>query len=61
MVSLDYYGKGKNEKFTAISRECNSEKSETTKKFHGKYVHITSLDEKDEVNVSAITPSEQSR
>lgn len=50
-VSLAYDGKGKSEKVTSISWERNDDKTKTAKKFHGKYVLITSLDEKEEVNV----------
>lgn len=35
----------------SISWKKNGEQVDTVKKFHGKYVLITSLDEKEEVNV----------
>ena len=50
-VDLTYEGQGKEEKVVSISWKKNGEKVDTVKKFHGKYVLITSLDEKEEVNV----------
>lgn len=50
-VTFIYEGKGKNEIATAIKWERNIEKSDEVQKFHGKYVLITSLDEKKEVNI----------
>ncbi|MFA6728228.1 MAG: IS1634 family transposase [Prevotella sp.] len=50
-ITLAYEGKGKNETATSIKWSRNTEKSGETQKFHGKYVLITSLEEKDELNV----------
>lgn len=50
-VDLTYEGQGKEEKVVSISWKKNGEQVDTIKKFHGKYVLITSLDEKEEVNV----------
>ena len=50
-IDLTYEGEGKDEKVVSISWKKNGEQVDTAKKFHGKYVLITSLDEKEETNV----------
>lgn len=50
-ISIEYEGKGKNEKAVGMSWTGNQLRENRSRKFHGKYVLITSLDEKDEVNV----------
>lgn len=50
-VSLTYEGAGKQEKATAMTWKRNDVKDGTARKFHGKYVLLTSLDEKEEANV----------
>jgi len=50
-VTIEYEGKGKDEKAIAMTWKRKDEKVEDVKKFHGKYVLLTSLDGNDEVNV----------
>lgn len=50
-VSFTYEGKGKKEKAVAMTWQRNDGKTAEVKKFHGKYVLITSLDEKNELNI----------
>ena len=50
-IDLTYEGEGKDEKVVSISWKKNGGLVDTAKKFHGKYVLITSLDEKEEINV----------
>ena len=51
VIDLTYGGEGKDEKVVSISWKKNGGQVDTIKKFHGKYVLITSLDENEEVNV----------
>lgn len=51
VVTLTYEGKGKNEVATSMVWERKEEKDACVKKFHGKYVLLTSLDEKQELNI----------
>ena len=48
---LNYEKKGKDEIVTSFEWQLNTEKSEEIRKFHGKYVLITSLDESKELNI----------
>ena len=50
-IEFTYEGKGKKEIATAMSWKRNGGKTGEVKKFHGKYVLLTSLDEGDEVNI----------
>lgn len=50
-VTFTYEGRGKSEKAVSMTWEKNTGKQDEARKGHGKYVLITSLDEKDEVNV----------
>lgn len=50
-VTIEYDGKGKDEKAIAMTWKRKDEKTEEVKKLHGKYVLLTSLDENDEANV----------
>ena len=50
-VTFTYEGKGKKEKAVAMEWKRKEESIAERKKFHGKYVLLTSLDENDEVNV----------
>ena len=50
-VELTYGGTGRKETATAMTWKRNDEKTGEVKKFHGKYVLLTSLDESDEVNI----------
>ena len=50
-VTFTYEGKGKKEKAVAMEWKRKEESIAGRKKFHGKYVLLTSLDENDEVNV----------
>ena len=50
-VTFTYEGKGKKEKAVAMEWKRKEEYVAERKKFHGKYVLLTSLDENDEVNV----------
>lgn len=50
-VTLTYEGTGKNEIATSITWECRENKAAQTRKFHGKYVLLTSLDESQELNI----------
>lgn len=51
VVTLTYEGKGKDEVATSMVWERKEEKDACAKKFHGKYVLLTSLDEKQELNI----------
>ena len=50
-VTFSYEGKGKKEKAVAMEWKRKQESIAERKKFHGKYVLLTSLDGNDEVNV----------
>ena len=50
-VTFTYEGKGKKEKAVSMDWKRKDESVAEKKKFHGKYVLLTSLDENDEVNV----------
>ena len=50
-VTFTYEGKGKKEKAVSMEWKRKDEYIAEKKKFHGKYVLLTSLDENDEVNV----------
>ena len=50
-VTFTYEGKGKKEKAVSMEWKRKDEYIAERKKFHGKYVLLTSLDEKDELNV----------
>ena len=50
-VELRYEGSGQNEIAVSMTWKRNDEKSGEVRKFHGKYVLLTSLDETDEVNI----------
>ena len=50
-VTFIYEGKGKKEKAVSMEWKRRPESIAERKKFHGKYVLLTSLDENDEVNV----------
>ena len=50
-VTFTYEGKGKKEKAVSMDWKRRQESIAEKKKFHGKYVLLTSLDENDEVNV----------
>ena len=50
-VTFTYEGKGKKEKAVAMEWRRREESIAERKKFHGKYVLLTSLDENDELNV----------
>ena len=50
-VTFTYEGKGQKEKAVAMEWKRKEESIAGRKKFHGKYVLLTSLDENDEVNV----------
>ena len=50
-VEFTYEGTGKKETATAMTWKRNDGKTGEVKKFHGKYVLLTSLDESDEVNI----------
>ena len=50
-VTFTYEGKGKGEKAVAMEWKRKEEYVAERKKFHGKYVLLTSLDENDELNV----------
>ena len=49
-VTFTYEGKGKKEKAVAMEWKRKDESIAERKKFHGKYVLLTSLDESDELN-----------
>jgi len=50
-VTFTYEGKGKKEKAVSMDWKRRQESIAEKKKFHGKYVLLTSLDENDELNV----------
>nr|WP_302688032.1 hypothetical protein [uncultured Prevotella sp.] len=50
-MTLTYEGTGKNKIATSMTRECRENKAALTRKFHGKYVLLTSLDESQELNI----------
>ena len=50
-VTFTYEGKGKKEKAVSMEWKRRQESIAEKKKFHGKYVLLTSLDENDELNV----------
>ena len=50
-VTFTYEGKGKREKAVSMEWKRRQESIAEKKKFHGKYVLLTSLDENDELNV----------
>ena len=50
-VEFTYEGKGTKEIAAAMTWKRNDEKTGEVRKFHGKYVLLTSLDENDEVNI----------
>ena len=50
-VIFTYEGTGKNEVATSMTWECRENKDAQTRKFHGKYVLLTSLDESQELNI----------
>ena len=50
-VTFTYEGKGKKEKAVSMQWKRKQESIAEKKKFHGKYVLLTSLDENDELNV----------
>ena len=50
-VTFTYEGTGKNEVATSMTWECREDKTVQTRKFHGKYVLLTSLDESRELNI----------
>ena len=50
-VTFTYEGTGKNEIATSMTWECRENKATQTRKFHGKYVLLTSLDESQELNI----------
>lgn len=50
-VAFTYEGTGKKEVATDMVWECREDKADLTRKFHGKYVLLTSLDEIQELNI----------
>ena len=50
-ITFTYEGKGKKEKAVAMEWSRKDDRTGQRQKFHGKYVLLTSLDEKDELNV----------
>ena len=50
-VTFTYEGTGKNEVATSMTWECREDKAAQRRKFHGKYVLLTSLDESQELNI----------
>ena len=50
-VTFTYEGTGKNEVATSMTWECREDKVAQRRKFHGKYVLLTSLDESQELNI----------
>ena len=50
-VTFTYEGIGKNEVATSMTWECREDKAAQRRKFHGKYVLLTSLDESQELNI----------
>lgn len=50
-VTFTYEGTGKNEVATSMTWECREDKAAQRRKFHGKYVLLTSLDESKELNI----------
>ena len=50
-VTLTYDGEGRKEIVSSMEWTRNDEKTSEIKKFHGKYVLLTSLDENEEVNI----------
>ncbi len=50
-VDFTYEGTGKTEKAVGMTWKRNDETTDSVRKFHGKYVLLTSLDENDEVNI----------
>ena len=50
-VIFTYEGTGKNEVATSMTWECREDKAAQRRKFHGKYVLLTSLDESQELNI----------
>lgn len=50
-VNFTYEGAGKDEVATSMTWECRKDKAAQRKKFHGKYVLLTSLDETQELNI----------
>jgi len=50
-VTFTYEGTGKDEVATSMTWECREDKTLQTRKFHGKYVLLTSLDESRELNI----------
>lgn len=50
-VTFTYEGTGKNEVATSMTWECREDKAAQRRKFHGKYVLLTSLDESQKLNI----------
>ena len=50
-VTFTYEGTGKNEVATSMTWVCREDKAAQRRKFHGKYVLLTSLDESQELNI----------
>lgn len=50
-VTFTYEGTGKNEVATSMTWECREDKAAQRRKFHGKYVLLTSLDESKKLNI----------
>lgn len=48
-VTFTYEGTGKNEIATSMTWECREDKAAQRRKFHGKYILLTSLDESQEM------------
>ena len=49
--TFTYEGTGKNEVATSMTWECREDKAAQRRKFYGKYVLLTSLDESQELNI----------
>lgn len=50
-ITFTYEGKGKKEKAVAMEWSHKGDKTDQRQRFHGKYVLLTSLDEKEEMNI----------
>ena len=50
-VTFTYEGTGKNDVATSMTLECREDKAAQRRKFHGKYVLLTSRDESQELNI----------
>ena len=60
-VTFTYEGTGKNEVATSMTWKCREDKTVQTRKFHGKYVLLTSLDGKPGIEHLEILQCNQNR